>query len=101
MRDEPEEARYAARAGGRLAGIAAYRLRPGAIVFTHTEVLPEFEGQGVGGAIARAALDDARDRGLAVVPHCAFIAAWIGRHPDYEDLVPPSDRSLLERRRRG
>ena len=99
VRDEPEEARYTARVGGRLAAIAVYWLRPAAIVFTHTEVLPELEGQGVGGALVRAALDDARHRGLAVVPYCPFVAAWISRHPDYEDLVPASERSLLERRR--
>jgi len=28
-----------------------------------------------------------RERGLAVVPRCAFIRGWIQRHPDYEDLV--------------
>jgi predicted GNAT family acetyltransferase len=99
VRDEPEEARYAARAGGRLAGFAVYRLRPRAIVLTHTEVLAGFEGRGVGGALARTVLDDARARGLSVVPYCPFIAAWIRRHPGYEDLVPASERTLLERRR--
>ena len=86
--DVPERHRYEARVAG-VAEVAAayYRLRDGAIVFTHTEVPPALEGKGVGTAIARYALDDARHRGLAVVPFCPFIAAFIRRHPEYEDLV--------------
>ena len=98
VRDRPEEGRYEATAAGRLAGIAAYRPRPGAVAFTHTEVLPEWEGRGVGGRLARGALDDVRARGLAAVPICPFIAAWIRRHPDYADLVPAGERHLIERR---
>ena len=56
-------------------------------MFTHTEVADRFEGRGVGGALARAALDDVRDRGERAVPICPFIAEWIQRHPDYDDLV--------------
>ncbi len=97
--DRPEEERYEATIGGRLAGIAAYRNRPGARVFTHTEVLPEWEGRGVGGRLAQAALDDVRARGLQAVPRCPFIAAWIRRHPEYEDLVRPAERRLLDPRR--
>jgi len=69
------------------AGFAAYRAEPGRIVFTHTEVDDRFEGQGVGGKLAAAALDDVRSRGLRVVPQCPFIRAYIERHPAYADLV--------------
>jgi len=79
--------RYEALLGGRLAGFTRYRLRPGQVVFTHTEIEPEYEGQGIGSALARAALDDVRSRGEKVVPLCPFIAAYIERHPAYGDLV--------------
>jgi predicted GNAT family acetyltransferase len=79
--------RYEIRVDGELAGFAEYRLRPGRIVFTHTEVDGAFEGQGVGSALARGALDDARAKGLAVEPLCPFIKGWIDKHPDYRDLV--------------
>lgn len=69
------------------AGVAEYRRRADRVVFTHTEVDPSFEGKGVGSALAKAALDDVRARGLKAVPLCPFIRAWIDRHPDYEDLV--------------
>jgi predicted GNAT family acetyltransferase len=85
--DVPDARRYEARIGDELAGFAAYRLEPGHITFTHTEVGAAHEGRGVGSQLARTALDDARTRGLRVTPLCPFIAAWIRRHPAYADLV--------------
>ena len=85
--DHPDRHRYEVSVDGRAAGFAAYRLQPGQIVFTHTEVEPEFEGGGVGSALARGALDDVRAKGQQAVPLCPFIAAYIDRHPEYEDLV--------------
>ena len=85
--DNPALARYEATVGDELAGVAAYRLTGTGIALTHTRVLPAFEGRGVGSALARSALDDARHRGLTVQPICEFMAAWIERHPDYADLV--------------
>jgi uncharacterized protein len=86
--DNPSESRFEARLDGELAGIAVYELHPDRIVFLHTEVDDAFEGRGVGSALARTALDDVRGRGgLAVVPRCPFIAGWIEKHPDYQDLV--------------
>jgi len=58
-------------------------------VLVHTEVDPDYEGQGIAGALAQYALDDARSRGLGVVPRCAFVQAYLARHPDYADLVVP------------
>lgn len=87
VRDVPSASRYEVTVDGTRAGFAAYRRKGDALVFTHTEIDDAFEGQGVGSALARAALDDVRARGLSVVPQCPFIRAWIDRHPDYADLV--------------
>lgn len=88
--DNPARHRYEARCDDELAGFVDYRLRSGSIVLTHTEVFPQFEGRGVGGRLAAHALDDARARGLAVVPQCPFIGEYIRDHPDYADLVAAS-----------
>jgi uncharacterized protein len=85
--DVPARSRYEARVDGRPAGHVVYRRNGEVITFLHTEVDPAFEGKGVGGALARGALDDARSRRFGVVPVCPFIRGWIERHPDYADLV--------------
>jgi predicted GNAT family acetyltransferase len=85
--DVPEKHRYEARVDGRVAGFAAYRRRPDAVVFTHTEVDDAYEGKGVGSVLAKGALDDVRAHGGAVVAQCPFIAAYIRRHPEYQDLL--------------
>jgi predicted GNAT family acetyltransferase len=85
--DKPDEGRYEALVDGTLAGSAFYNLSPGRIVFLHTEVDPSFEGHGVGSRLAKEALDDARSKGLHVVPRCPFIARYIREHPEYQDLV--------------
>ena len=74
-------------ANGSLAGHADYKRDGDALVFTHTEVAPQFEGRGVGGQLARQALDATRERGLKAVPKCEFIAAYIARHAQYQNLV--------------
>ena len=90
---DADAARYEARVGSTTAGFAQYQLAKDLIVFTHTEVDPAYEGQGVGSALARAALDDVRGTGRKVLPLCPFIKGWIGGHREYVDLVygaPPS-----------
>ena len=67
--------------------LAAYRLKPGVITFTHTEVPKELGGRGIGSQLAKGALDQARERGLKVVPLCPFIKAYIEKHPEYADLL--------------
>jgi len=85
--DAPEDNRYEARVDGRLAGFAEYIRTAELMVFTHTEVDAAFEGRGVGGALARFGLDHARELGLKVMPQCPFVKRWLGRHPDYADLI--------------
>lgn len=85
--DAPESQRYEARLEGRLAGFMEYQVAARLFVITHTEVVAEFEGQGVGGALVRTALDALRADGRHVLPLCPFAKTWIGRHPDYIDLV--------------
>lgn len=85
--DNKERKRYEARLGGALAGVLAYSVEDGVAVMPHTVVEPQFEGRGIGGQLARAALDDARERGLKVAPRCWFVAAYIEKNPEYADLV--------------
>ncbi|CAN5712635.1 GNAT family N-acetyltransferase [soil metagenome] len=87
LTDDTAKHRYEAHIGNELAGYAEYNLLTDAIMFTHTEVLPAFEGKGVGSTLAKHVLDDARARKLHVIPVCQFIAGYIRKHRDYVDLV--------------
>jgi predicted GNAT family acetyltransferase len=90
VRDNRDEERYEATVDGDLAGFTEYRSRPGLIAFFHTQVDSAFESQGVGSTLVREALDDARRRGLEVLPFCPFVNSYIERHREYADLVPES-----------
>ena len=92
VRDNPERQRFEADLGDGSFAIADYVLRPGKILFTHTEVPPEHEGKGIGSALIRSALDAARERGLQVVPICPFFAAYMQKHAEAQDLLDPDWR---------
>lgn len=95
--DAPDRERFEARdsdADQAVAGFMTYQLTGSVIVVTHTQVKPEYEGRGVGGALARFAMDDARARGRTVVPICPFLAGWLTRHPEYEDVVAHSTKKV-------
>jgi uncharacterized protein len=92
--NNPDRHRYEALVDtATLAGFVDYQETSELVVLTHTEVGPELEGKGIGSALARAALDDVRQRRLKALVLCPFILAWLRTHPDYQDLLfnaPPS-----------
>ena len=64
-----------------------YRLEPGTITLVHTEVPQELGGRGVGSTLVRGALEAIRAQGLKVSAKCPFVAAYLGKHPEFNDLV--------------
>ena len=95
--DAPELSRYEARIDGEVVGFAAYQRRGDVLVFTHTEVDAEHEGQGVASTLAREVLDDVRSRDLRALLRCPFLSEWARHHREYDDVlahrVTPNDRS--------
>lgn len=85
--DVPELSRFEARIAGERVGVAEYLRTKELVVYPHTEVDEAYEGLGYGTTLARAVLDDARERGLKVLATCPFISTWMARHPDYLDLA--------------
>jgi predicted GNAT family acetyltransferase len=90
--DAPGRDRYELTIDGEVVGFTAYRARPGLIAFVHTEIDERLQGRGLGDRLIRFALEDARARGLAVLPFCPFIKAFIERHREFEALVPDAYR---------
>jgi uncharacterized protein len=85
--DRPEAQRYEAFLGDVLVGFVEYRLAGTRRLLLHTEVDPAFEGRGIGGALARHVLDEARAEKRRVTVKCPFILAWLARHPEYDEWV--------------
>lgn len=87
VEDNPAAGRFEARLNGQVIGFAEYRRTGNAIAYPHTVVLPAYEGQGVGGKLVHAALEQARAENAQVVPLCSFVDAYIRRHREYQPLV--------------
>ncbi|AOF97070.1 GCN5-related N-acetyl-transferase family protein [Sphingobium sp. RAC03] len=86
VRDNEGEGRYELEGEGGTA-IATYDRRDGALVFTHTQVPKALEGQGIASRLIAGALADVREKGLKVVPLCGFVAGYLDRHPEDQDLL--------------
>jgi uncharacterized protein len=90
-----ERRRFEAWIGEDLAGVAEYVARgENVVIFTHTEVKDEFEGQGVGSRLAAGALDQVRTAGKHVQATCTFMGRYIREHDEYADLVDPDGPPL-------
>ena len=85
--DAPERRRFEARLDDTLVGILAYAVADGRIDLIHTKVFPKYEGHGIAAALTRFALDDARRRGLRVVPSCPYVRSYLETHPEDLDIV--------------
>ena len=91
MQRSHERHRYEAVEYGAVLGYSVYIEEGEAIELPHTVVEPAFKGKGIASALVRYALDDIRANGRRVIPTCAFVAAYIQRHPEYADLVARND----------
>ncbi|MET9556681.1 GNAT family N-acetyltransferase [Streptomyces sp. NPDC006645] len=89
VNDAPGAKRYEARVDGEaeVAGVAEYIRTKELVAFVHTEVSTDYEGRGVGAALVRTSLDEARAANLRVLATCPFYSGWIARHPEYQDLL--------------
>lgn len=79
--------RYELLENEQVVGIVEYVSANNIFTLTHTEVLPGQDGKGIGSKLAKQVLDDLRGHGRRIVPACSFIANYIGKHPEYADLV--------------
>jgi predicted GNAT family acetyltransferase len=86
VRDNSALSRFELAAEGATA-LAYYRLADGVLIFTHTEVPPQFRRRGIASRLVQGALEAARARDLKVVPRCSFVASYLTRHPEFADIL--------------
>ncbi|CAN5389310.1 GNAT family N-acetyltransferase [soil metagenome] len=87
VQDAPQN-RFQLLLDGQYVGETDYILRDDTIASTHTEIDPGHQGEGLAAELVRGALNLVRaETDLRVVAKCPYMSAWIGKHPDYQDLL--------------
>jgi uncharacterized protein len=67
--------------------VCDYRIDGATMVLPHTWVPPAHEGRGIAAALVAAALEHARRSGMRVRPLCSYVAQYMRRHPETQDLI--------------
>ena len=88
VRNNVEASRFEATVDGHLC-VCDYRRRGDVLLLTHTEVPPELAGRGIAAALVAQALAWARAQGLKVRPLCSYVAVYMRRHGETQDLLAP------------
>jgi uncharacterized protein len=90
MTDDPKEVsknRFEFEENGNIAYLEFDLDGSGWITLWHTEVPQALQGRGIGGMLAKTALEFARDRKLKVDVMCPVVAGYINKHPEFKDLI--------------
>jgi len=83
-----ERHRYEVRDVEDVVGFTHYRLPDDDHVdFVHTEVDEAYHDRGLASRLVGFALADVRATGKRIIPHCPYVAAWLKRHQDYDDIT--------------
>ena len=84
--DNRDAGRFELTVEGQMA-FADYQIRGDRMVLPHTVVPRPLEGRGLAARLVKAALERARAEGLKVVSACSYVAAYMKRHPETQDLL--------------
>lgn len=95
VRKVPERGVFELLVDGTPAGLITYRDNHDVRAMPHTEIAAAFEGKGLSKPLIQAALDQTRAEGFEVLPMCSAISRFIGKNPQYVDLVPERDRAAF------
>ncbi|HWI87061.1 MAG TPA: GNAT family N-acetyltransferase, partial [Sphingomonas sp.] len=85
VNNNARRSRYELHAEGGIA-IAEYQLTDDIVTFTHTIVPEALRGRGLASRLVGRALADVRQRGLKIRAQCPFVADYVDRHPEMQDL---------------
>ncbi|MGB4860735.1 MAG: GNAT family N-acetyltransferase [Dokdonella sp.] len=83
---EPSAHRFVIKTDGEQS-VLDYRLEGDVMTITHTGVPNALSGRGLAGDMTRAAFEAARAKGWKVVPACSYVAGWVEKHAEFQDLL--------------
>jgi predicted GNAT family acetyltransferase len=86
IRNNLERGRFELDVNGQVV-FASYQRQGSALVIYHVEAPLPLRGTGAAGRLMEGIAENARQKGLKVVPLCGYAAAWIRRHKEYRDLL--------------
>lgn len=82
------ERAFIAESDGKKAGEMTYsQAGNDKIIIDHTNVNPEFKGQGVGKLMVTAAVEYARENSVKIMPLCPFAKAVFDKNEDIQDVL--------------
>lgn len=85
--DGETRGRYVVTLDGYEAELTYSRMNANAVIADHTGVPDELAGRGVGSALVKALIADARANNFRIVPLCPFVKAQYMRHPEWADVM--------------
>jgi uncharacterized protein len=85
--DGPTGGRYVSIVNGHEAEMTFSKAGTSRIIIDHTFVPTELAGMGVGVALVKHAVEEARRTGIKIIPLCPFTKAQIGKHPEWQDVL--------------
>lgn len=84
--DNQANQRFEIHADGELA-ILEYRFYKNDLALMHTFVPDSLGGRGLASSLAHYALEWAKEHNRKVMVYCPFVAAYLKRHPEYNDII--------------
>ncbi len=84
--DNKEKSRFETEVNEQIAFIE-YKVQPGIIIITHTEVPKTMEGKGIASDLTEQVLLQIERRSLKVVPSCPFTKSYINKHAEWLSIL--------------
>jgi uncharacterized protein len=89
--DNKDQQRFEVHQSGATAYLE-YRFYKKDIALMHTLVPANLEGKGIASALAHHALEWAKENKMPVMVYCPYVAAYLKRHPEYNDIIDKNYR---------
>ncbi|WP_420478106.1 GNAT family N-acetyltransferase [Brevundimonas sp. FT23028] len=94
IHDNADARRYELTIDGEIA-VVTYNLSPPNLMINETLVPERLEGRGIASRLAKHVIEDARARGLLILPVCPFFSSYLQKHPEHAEVVHPTYRQIL------